>query len=140
VILEAPKDLEVRTMNDLPQILAILCPGKGNMKMLSQTMGPATIAEYEKKYLFHTWSVQKGYQPFIIAGGEGCYFWDDQGKKYLDFASQLVNVNAGHQHPKIVQAIKDQADKICYVLPKVANDQRAMLAKMLVELAPGDLM
>jgi taurine--2-oxoglutarate transaminase len=106
---------------------------------LSQTMDPATIAENEKKYLLHTWSVQKDYTPFIIAGGEGCTFWDDQGKKYLDFAAQLINVNAGHQHPKIVQAIKDQADRLCYVFPKAANDQRAMLAKMLVELAPGDL-
>ena len=109
------------------------------MSALSQTLDSPTIGEYEKEYVLHTWSVQKDYKPFVIAGGEGCYFWDGQGRKYLDFASQLTNVNAGHQHPKIVQAIKDQAEKICYVLPGAANDQRAMLAKMLVELAPGDL-
>lgn len=105
----------------------------------SLTLDSQTIGEYEQEYLLHTWRVQKDFKPFVIAGGKGSYFWDDQGKKYLDFASQLVNVNAGHQHPRIIQAIKDQADKICYVLPSAVNDQRAMLAKMLVELAPGDL-
>ena len=104
-----------------------------------ETLDPATIGEYEKEYVLHTWSAQKGYKPFVIAGGKGCYFWDDRGKKYLDFASQLINVNAGHQHPRIVQAIKDQADRLCYVIPKAANDQRALLARMLVELAPGDM-
>ncbi|MBM4049311.1 MAG: aminotransferase class III-fold pyridoxal phosphate-dependent enzyme, partial [Planctomycetes bacterium] len=105
----------------------------------SLTLDTQTIGKYEREYLLHTWGVQKDFKLFVIAGGKGSYFWDDQGKKYLDFASHLVNVNAGHQHPKIVQAIKDQAEKICYVLPGAANDQRALLAKMLVELAPGDL-
>ena len=104
-----------------------------------ETLDPATIGEYEKAYVLHTWSAQKGYKPFVIAGGKGCYFWDDRENKYLDFASQLINVNAGHQHPRIVQAIKDQADRLCYVIPKAANDQRALLARMLVDLAPGDL-
>ena len=104
-----------------------------------ETLDPATVGEYEKAYVLHTWSAQKGYKPFVIAGGKGCYFWDERGIKYLDFASQLINVNAGHQHPRIVQAIKDQADRLCYVVPKAANEQRALLAKMLVELAPGDM-
>ena len=109
------------------------------MSVPLETMDAATIGKYEKEYVLHTWSVQRGYKPFVITGGKGCYFWDDQGKKYLDFASQLINVNAGHQHPKIIQAIKDQAERLCYVLPGAANDQRAMLAKMLADLAPGDL-
>ena len=104
------------------------------MSNLSGALEPTTVGEYEKEYVLHTWSVQKGYEPFFIAGAKGCYFWDDQGKKYLDFASQLINVNAGHQHPKIIQAIKDQVEKICYVVPIAANDQRALLAKMLAEM------
>ncbi len=99
----------------------------------------ATIGEYEKEYILHTWAAQKSFKPFVIAGGKGSYFWDDQGKKYLDFASQLINVNAGHQHPKIIQAIKDQAEKLCYAMPGAANDQRAKLGKTLAEIAPGDL-
>lgn len=99
----------------------------------------ATISEYEREYILHTWTSQKGLKPFVIAGAKGCYFWDDQGRKYLDFASQLINVNVGHQHPKIIEAIKRQVDKLCYAVPSAANDQRAILAKMLADLAPGDL-
>lgn len=105
----------------------------------SLTLDSATIGEYERKYLLHTWAAQKGFRAFIIAGGKGSYFWDDKGKKYLDFASQLINVNAGHQHPKILEAIKDQVGRLCYVMPGAANDQRARLGKMLADLAPGDL-
>lgn len=98
-----------------------------------------TIGAYEKEYILHSWTAQKSFKPFNIAGAKGCYFWDDKGKHYLDFASQLINVNVGHQHPKILEAIKKQVDKICYVVPSATIDQRAILAKMLVELAPGEL-
>ena len=97
------------------------------------------MAQMEKEYVIHPWSNQSSYKPFIITEAKGCYFWDDKGNKYLDFQSQLVNVNAGHQHPRIVRAIQEQAEKLCYVLPNVANEQRALLAKMLAEKAPGDL-
>ena len=109
------------------------------MSVLPQTLDPETIGNYEKEYLLHTWSRQKHFTPFMISDAKGCYFWDSKGKKYLDFASQLINVNAGHQHPKVVQAIKDQADKLCYVMPSAVNDQRAILGKMLADIAPGDL-
>jgi len=102
-------------------------------------LNAASIGQYEKDYILHPWSPQERFTPFIIADAKGCYFWDDQGKKYLDFNAQLTNVNAGHQHPKIVQAIKDQAEKLCYVIPSAANEQRALLGKMLAERAPGNL-
>jgi taurine--2-oxoglutarate transaminase len=105
----------------------------------TQDVDAATVVDREKKYLLHTWRRQAGFEPTTITRAEGCYFWDDRGERYLDFASQLVNVNAGHQHPKIIQAMKDQVDRLCYVMPNAANDQRATLAKMLVDLAPGDL-
>lgn len=98
-----------------------------------------TIGDYEKEFVLHSWTSQNRFKPFIIAGAKGCYFWDQDGKQYLDFASQLTNVNVGHQHPKILQAIKDQVDKLCYVVPSAANDQRALIAKLLAEIAPGDL-
>ena len=97
------------------------------------------IAENEKKYVLHSWMAQKDFKPFIIAGGEGAVIWDEKGKRYLDFSSRLFNVNAGHQHPKIIEAIKEQAEKMCYVGPGVANDTRAELCRILAEITSGDL-
>ena len=70
---------------------------------------------------------------------KGRYFWDYDGKRYLDFASQLINVSIGHQHPKLVQAIKDQADRLCTIGPPMANDKRSRLARLIAEVTPGDL-
>ena len=107
--------------------------------VVDMTIDADTIGIYEKEYILHSWTSQNRFKPFVIAGAKGSYFWDDQGKKYLDFASQLTNVNAGHQHPKVIQAIKDQAERLCYAVPSAANEQRAELAKMLIELMPSDL-
>ena len=72
-----------------------------------------------------------------VAGSQGSYFWDYDGNKYLDFASQLVNVNIGHQHPKVIAAIQDQAGKLATVAPQHANDKRGEAAQRIVELAGG---
>ncbi len=77
--------------------------------------------------------------PLPIAGGEGCWFWDHDGNRYLDLASQLVNVNLGHQHPRVVAAIRDQAERLCTVAPQFGNETRSTLARLIVERAPGDL-
>ena len=82
---------------------------------------------------------RRRFDPIVIAGAEGSRFWDDEGNSYLDFSSQLVNVNIGHQHPKLVAAIKEQADKLCTVAPIHANDARSEAARLIGELAPGDL-
>ena len=79
----------------------------------------------DRDYLIHSWSVQSALKPLAVAGAEGRYFWDYDGKRYLDFASQLVNVSIGHQHPRVIQAIKDQADKLCTIGPPMANDKRS---------------
>jgi taurine--2-oxoglutarate transaminase len=97
------------------------------------------VRELDREYLIHSWSVQSKLNPVAIAGAEGRYFWDYSGKRYLDFASQLINVNIGHQHPKIVAAIKEQADRLCTIGPPMANDVRAQLAAMVAEVAPGKL-
>src|SRR6059036_2868444 len=97
------------------------------------------IVEDAKRYVLHSWSVQDAVQPIPVAGGEGCWFWDYDGKRYLDFASQLVNVSIGHQHPKVVAAIKDQAEKLCTIGPPMATEPRSTLARMLAEITPGDL-
>src|SRR5207302_6370406 len=95
--------------------------------------------EDAKRYVLHSWSVQDALDPIPVAGAEGRYFWDYDGKRYLDFASQLVNVSIGHQHPKIVAAIKEQADRLCTIGPPMATEARSTLARMLAEITPGTL-
>jgi taurine--2-oxoglutarate transaminase len=97
------------------------------------------IADDAKRYVLHSWSVQNALNPIAVAGAEGRYFWDYDGKRYLDFASQLVNVSIGHQHPRLVAAIKEQADKLCTIGPPMATEPRSTLARLLAEVTPGDL-
>ncbi len=99
----------------------------------------AQIVEDAKEFVLYSWSTQDAINPIAVAGAEGRYFWDYDGKRYLDFASQLVNVNIGHQHPKIVAAIKEQADKLCTIGPPMANESRSQLGRLLAEVTPGDL-
>ena len=93
----------------------------------------------DRAHVFHSWSAQGTLNPTEITGGEGSYFWDSNGKKYLDFSSQLVNLNIGHQHPKLVAAIQEQAGKLCTVAPPFVNASRSEAARLITELAPGDL-
>ena len=101
-------------------------------------LGRQVVAD-AKQYVLHSWSVQDALDPIPVAGGEGRYFWDYDGKRYLDFASQLVNLSIGHQHPKVVAAIKEQAEKLCTIGPPMATEARSTLARMLAEITPGDL-
>src|SRR5664279_239107 len=97
------------------------------------------VREDAKQYVIHSWSVQNAINPLPVAGAEGRYFWDYDGKRYLDFASQLVNVSIGHQHPKLVAAIKEQADKLCTIGPGMATEPRSRLAHLIAEVTPGDI-
>jgi len=102
-------------------------------------MDPLRVVENEKKYVIHSWMAQKDFKPFIVTGGEGAVIWDETGKRYLDFSSQLFNVNAGHQHPKVIAAIHEQIEKLCYIGPGPSNETRAELCRVLAEVTPGDL-
>jgi taurine--2-oxoglutarate transaminase len=93
----------------------------------------------DRAHVFHSWSAQALLDPVVVVGALGSRFWDERGRSWLDFSSQLVNVNIGHQHPKLVAAIKEQADKLCTVAPFHANDARSEAARLIAELAPGDL-
>lgn len=99
----------------------------------------SSTAELERKYVLRSWSVQGKNKYEEIVKAEGCWFWNNEGKKYLDFSSQLINMNIGHQHPKIIAAIKEQADKICYLTPNYASEPRAKLAELIARHTPGDL-
>ena len=87
-------------------------------------------------YVFHSWSAQAQLKPFVIAGGEGCRVWDHSGRRYLDFSSQLVNVNIGHQHPAVIAAIKEQADTLATIAPSTVNLHRGEAAKRITDRAP----
>ncbi|MGA9277264.1 aspartate aminotransferase family protein [Ilumatobacter sp.] len=93
----------------------------------------------DRAHVFHSWSAQASLDPADIVKAEGSRIWDSEGNSYLDFASQLVNVNVGHQHPKVVAAIKEQADQLCTIAPYQANAARSEAARLIAELAPADL-
>jgi taurine--2-oxoglutarate transaminase len=93
------------------------------------------VFDLDRSYVFHSWSAQAALNPMCIAGSEGAYFWDYDGNRFLDFSSQLVNVNIGHQHPKVVKAIQDQAARLSTIAPQHATDMRGKAAKRIVELA-----
>ncbi|WP_216210950.1 aspartate aminotransferase family protein [Amycolatopsis aidingensis] len=108
-----------------------------------QAISPAErdrlVREAHRAHVFQPWSAQAHVAPFPVAGAEGRYFWDHQGNRYLDFSSQFVNLNIGHAHPKVVAAIKEQAERLCTIAPHFANEQRSEAARLIAELTPGDL-
>ncbi|GAL30814.1 adenosylmethionine-8-amino-7-oxononanoate aminotransferase [Vibrio variabilis] len=106
------------------------------MDLLSSEITNQDVIELDK-HVFHSWSVQESATPIAIANGQGCTMWDFDGKEYLDFSSQLVNTNIGHQHPKVIEALKNQADTLATIAPATANFTRGMAAKRILERAPA---
>jgi taurine--2-oxoglutarate transaminase len=105
----------------------------------TQEMTAQEIIADNKEYTFFSWSAQGKLNPIPVTRAEGVYFWDANGKRYLDMVSQLANSNLGHQHPKVVQAIQEQAGKLTYISPFHATEPRARLGRKLAEITPGTL-
>ena len=101
--------------------------------------GADPVRADDRAHVFHSWSAQELIDPVPVARGAGSYFWDTDGNRYLDLASQLVNLNLGHQHPRMVAAIQEQAARLCSVSPALAVDVRSEAARLIAERAPGDL-
>ena len=99
----------------------------------------AEVIAMDRAHVFHSWSAQAGLSPIAVAGAAGSYFWDYAGRRYLDFSSQLVNTNIGHQHPKVTAAIAAQAAKLTTIGPQHANDARGEAATRLAALAPAGM-
>ncbi len=106
--------------------------------MPTPTSEPLTALELDR-FVFHSWSAQGRLAPLAIAGGEGCEVWDDTGRRYLDFSSQLVNVNIGHQHPAVVAGIVEQAGTLTTIAPGHANLARGRAARAITSLAPDGM-
>ena len=94
----------------------------------------STIQEKDKKYNLHSWSAQGKLNPIVVTKAEGIYFWDENGKRYADMSSQLVNSNLGHGNKAIIDGIIEQAQKIPFMGPGFAMDCRADAAEAIVEL------
>lgn len=103
------------------------------------TLTSQEIIQLNRQYTFFSWSVQSAVNPIPVTRAEGIYFWDADGKRYIDFSSQLMNMNIGHQHPKVVGAIQEQASQLCFVHPGLATEARGKLGKKISEVAPGHL-
>ncbi len=97
------------------------------------------IVDLCKKHTMYTWSAGNKVDPLPFARAEGVYFWTHEGKRFLDFNSQLMSVNIGHSHPKVIAAMKEQLDTLLYAFPGTATEPRAKLGKLLSEVAPGDI-
>jgi len=95
--------------------------------------------DLDRKHVFHSWSAQQQITPMTVLAAKGSYVWDGDGNRLLDFSSQLVNTNIGHQHPKVVAAIADQAATLCTIAPQHVNDARSEAARLIAERTPGDL-
>jgi len=93
------------------------------------------VSDLDRTHVFHSWSAQSQISPLPVAGGEGSYFWDFDGNKYLDFSSQLVFTNIGHQHPTVIRAIQEQAALYTTVAPQHANEARGEAAKRITARA-----
>ncbi|NLD75666.1 MAG: aspartate aminotransferase family protein [Acidimicrobiales bacterium] len=93
----------------------------------------------DRSHVFHSWSAQAHLDPLVITGGEGAWVWDEDGNRFLDFSSQLIYSNLGHQHPKLVAAVQEQAGVLTTIAPTAANPARSEAARLIAEVAPGDL-
>jgi taurine--2-oxoglutarate transaminase len=102
-------------------------------------MSAEEMVALSKKYTFFEWSAQSAANPIPVARAKGVYFWDADGKRYLDFNSQLMCVNIGHGDARVINAIKEQAERLAYANPFLTSEPRARLGQMLAEIAPGDI-
>ncbi|EKU47255.1 aspartate aminotransferase family protein [Brevibacterium sp. LS14] len=99
----------------------------------------ARAYDLDRAHVFHSWSAQRTLDPMTVSRTEGSYIYDGEGRPLLDFSSQLVNTNIGHQHPKVVAAIKEQADLICTISPAHVNTARSEAARLITERTPSGL-
>ena len=94
--------------------------------MTGDTQDVEALRALDRDHVFYSWSAQRNLDPLFVTHAQGCYFWDGQGNRWLDFASQFVHVNIGHSHPKVVEAIQRQAAKLSTVAPNFASEPSFM--------------
>ena len=92
------------------------------------------VIQENRDYTLFSWSVQSSANPIHITRAKGVWFWDGDGNRWLDFSSQLININVGHQHPRVLEAIKKQVDELCFAGPSFATEPRGRLGRKLAEV------
>ena len=97
------------------------------------------IVDLTKKHTLFEWSAQSKVDPIPVARAKGIYFWTPEGKRFIDFNSQLMSVNIGHGDERVIQAITEQASVLAYANPFMATEPRARLGAKLAEITPGDI-
>src|ERR671924_1791252 len=110
-----------------------------NVSTVTEPLTSEQMVALTKAHTLFEWSAQSKVDPIPVAGAKGCWFWSPDGKRYLDFNSQLMCVNIGHGDPRVIRAIQEQAATLAYANPFMATEARARLGAKLAEIAPGDI-
>ncbi|MDR3107004.1 MAG: aspartate aminotransferase family protein [Bifidobacteriaceae bacterium] len=97
------------------------------------------IVAADHQFVFHSWSAQAHLPSLVVAGGQGASLWNHSGQTWIDFSSQMVNANIGYQHPRVIAAIKAQADTLVTIAPATANQARAEAARAILRHTPPSL-
>jgi len=104
------------------------------LETASEERGSHEIVQENRDYTLFSWSVQSAANPIHLKSAKGVYFWDGDGNRWLDFSAQLISMNVGHQHPKVLDAIKKQVDELCFAGPSFATEPRGVLGHKLAEV------
>jgi len=109
------------------------------MSVAEKTMSGQEMVALSKQHSLYEWSAQANVDPIPVAKAKGIYFWTPEGKRFIDFNSQLMCVNIGHGDPRVIKAIQDQAATLAYANPFMATEPRARLGERLAKICPGDI-
>src|ERR1700719_1438465 len=106
---------------------------------LKKTMTGEEMIALSRKHTLFEWSAQSKVDPIPVARAKGIYFWTPEGRRFIDFNSQLMCVNIGHTDERVVRAIQEQAATLAYASPFMATEPRARLGEKLAAITPGDI-
>src|SRR5499425_1692967 len=109
------------------------------MTTTTQTLSGQEIVDLCRRHTLFEWSAQVAVDPIPVERSKGIYFWTPEGKRFIDFNSQLMCVNVGHGEERVINAIQDQLNVLAYANPFMATEPRARLGAKLAEIAPGDI-
>src|SRR6266699_2784243 len=109
------------------------------MTVTTETMTVQQIVDLCRRHTIFEWSAQAAVEPIPVARAKGIYFWTPEGKRFIDFNSQLMCLNIGHGDERVVRAIQEQSAVLAYANPFMATEPRARLGAKLAEIAPGDI-
>src|ERR1044071_7507595 len=109
------------------------------MTVATESISGAEIVELCRRHTLFEWSAQSAVDPIPVERSKGIYFWTPEGKRFIDFNSQLMSVNIGHGDDRVIAAITAQAQQLIFAGPPMATEPRARLAAKLAELTPGDI-